>query len=84
VGKLGAFWGTLEKRDKRDKLVTCMFMVLHRSVDPVPNLFNKQTNKKSELFILAALTFTKTTGISNIKAGSKCMLMQLAVKGILI
>lgn len=40
AGKLGAFWGTLEKRDERDTLVTCMLVVLHGSEDPVLNLFN--------------------------------------------
>lgn len=40
AGKLGTFWGTLEKHDERDKLVTCMLIVLHGSEDPVLNLFN--------------------------------------------
>lgn len=56
VGKLGAFWGTLEKRDERDKLVTCMLIVLHGSVDPMRNLFNctsKQIESLISLFWLS-------------------------------
>lgn len=55
VGKLRAFWGTLEKRDERDKLVTCMLIVLHGSVNPVHNLFNcmcKQIKSLISLFWL--------------------------------
>ncbi len=56
AGKLGAFWGTLEKHDERDKLGTsCMMIVLHGSDDPVLKLFNCTETNTIFFFILATL-----------------------------
>ncbi len=68
AGKLGAFWGTLEKHDERDKLVTsCMMIVLHGSDDPVLKLFNC-TRKQIQSFFLFWLLYNPQSMIQRLQA----------------